>query len=220
VTALSIFIAHASATCAECKDDLGSGAWIHLSEDRRALCLSCVGLDELEFLPPGNAALTRRATKESTVSAVVLEWSRARKRYERQGILVEADALVRAEQACLADEDARARRAERDRERRVAIDETFVRSFGSRVRAMFPSMPEKREDAIAAHACAKGSSRVGRSAAAKSFDEEAILLAVRAHVRHKETRYDAMLASGSDVWAARQGIQPQVDAVLARWRGT
>jgi hypothetical protein len=45
----------------------------------------------------GDAALTRRAGKHSKLSAVVLKWSRARKRYERQGLLVEETVLQRAE---------------------------------------------------------------------------------------------------------------------------
>lgn len=53
----------------------------------------------LAFLPSGDAALTRRARKHSTLSAVVLKWSRARKRYERQGLLVEDQALTQAEHA-------------------------------------------------------------------------------------------------------------------------
>jgi hypothetical protein len=39
----------------------------------------------------------------------VVRFSRARKRYERHGILVEADALERVEAECLADEQARDR---------------------------------------------------------------------------------------------------------------
>jgi hypothetical protein len=44
------------------------------------------------FLPAGDAALSRRARKASTLSAVVVRFSRPRKRYERQGILVEPKA--------------------------------------------------------------------------------------------------------------------------------
>jgi hypothetical protein len=44
----------------------------------------------------------------------VLKWSRARRRYERQGLLVEEAALDRAEAECLADGEARARRRERE----------------------------------------------------------------------------------------------------------
>jgi hypothetical protein len=80
------------------------------------LCLTCAELDHLVYLPAGDAALTRRARAESRLSAVVVRFSRARKRYERQGILVEEEALQAAEQQCLADEDARARRRERVRD--------------------------------------------------------------------------------------------------------
>lgn len=57
-------------------------------------CLRCVGLDDLEFLPAGDALLTRRAKAKSARSAVVVRFSRSRKRYERQGALVEPQALA------------------------------------------------------------------------------------------------------------------------------
>ena len=63
-----------------------------LAGEKGALCLPCADLDHLVFLPSGDAALTRRAGKHSTLAAVVLKWSRARKRYERQGFLVEETA--------------------------------------------------------------------------------------------------------------------------------
>lgn len=73
--------------------------------------------------------------------------------------------------------------------------------------------------AIAEHACLKYSGRVGRSAAAKRLDEEAVRLAAWAHVRHKETGYDRMLNEGLDQSAARAAVRPEVEAVLARWTG-
>ena len=100
---LTVFITTGESTCAECGEDLGRHAWITLTRDKGALCLACADLDHLIFLPAGDAALTRRARKYSTLAAVVLRWSRARKRYERQGLLVEAEALEKAEQECLAD---------------------------------------------------------------------------------------------------------------------
>lgn len=57
-------------------------------------CLRCVGLDDLEFLPAGDALLTRRAKAKSTRYAVVVRFSRTRGRYERQGLLVEPQALA------------------------------------------------------------------------------------------------------------------------------
>ena len=154
------------------------------------------------FLPAGDAALTRRSRKYSALSAVVLKWSRARKRYERQGLLVEEAALDRAEQECLADSDARARRREREAERRAVLDEAYVAQFAAGVRELFPSCPPGRELVIAEHACLEYSGRVGRWAAAKALDAEAVRLAVVAHVRHAETDYDALghMESGMPNW--------------------
>ena len=87
---LKVFITTSDSSCSECGEQLGRHAWITLAENKGALCLSCADLDHLVFLPSGDAALTRRAGKYSTLSAVVLKWSRARKRYERQGLLVES----------------------------------------------------------------------------------------------------------------------------------
>jgi hypothetical protein len=94
-------------TCHECG---GSGGLL-LMEDGGPLCMTCAEMDHLVFLPAGDAALTRRAKRASELSAVVVRFSRSRRRYERQGILVEPDALARAESECVSDADARTRRA-------------------------------------------------------------------------------------------------------------
>src|SRR5437762_12127894 len=103
--ALKVFISNRDSSCDECGEALGRHAWITLAGERGALCLACADLDHLVFLPAGDAALTRRARKHSALGAVVLKWSQARKRYERQGVLVEEDALASAEAECLADAD-------------------------------------------------------------------------------------------------------------------
>ena len=99
-----VFIIRRDTKCAECGEELGSGRWIRI-ENEKALCMTCADLAHLEYLPSGNTALTRRATKHSPLRAVVVQWARARKRYERQGILITAEALRLAEEECLADED-------------------------------------------------------------------------------------------------------------------
>ena len=215
---LKVFIPTGESTCDECRQKLGRGAWICLAGERGALCLSCADLDHLVFLPRGDTALTRRARKHSTLSAVVLKWSRARKQYERQGVLVEQAGLARAEAECLADADARARRAEREAQRRAELDPVYVAAFARRVRELFPSCPAGREQAIAEHACQKYSGRVGRSAAAKALDAEAVRLAVIAHVRHAETAYDELLTAGRDRHEARREIEDRVRSVLASWQ--
>ena len=215
---IKVFISHRDSKCDECGEELGRQAWITLEENKGALCLACADLDELVFLPTGDAALTRRSKKYSTLSAVVLKFSKARRRYERQGLLVEEDALAQAEADCLADSEVRQRRNERARERRAEIDEEFVREFAKRIRAMFPKCPEGREQIIAEHACLKYSGRVGRSAGAKSYEEEMVRLAVIAHVRHRETNYDSLLAKGWLRGEARSHVRDRVEAVLKDWR--
>ena len=79
-------------TCADCgatSDDL------LLMEDDAPHCLRCVQLDHLVFLPAGDATRTRRAHRASNLTAIVVRFSRTRKRYERRGLLVEPDALDR-----------------------------------------------------------------------------------------------------------------------------
>jgi hypothetical protein len=214
---LKVFIAGREAECSECGEKLGRHAWITLVEGKGALCLSCADLDHLIFLPSGDAALTRRTTKYSTLTAVVLEWSRARKRYERQGIMAEEAALQQAEQECLADAEARARRQERQAERRVELDQDYIGRFALRVRELFPSCPTGIEKTIAEHACQKYSGRVGRSASAKNLDENAIELAVVAHIRHAETNYDELLAEGVERHEARALVKARIGEVMERW---
>jgi len=207
-----------SSTCGECNEELSRGDWITLEEKKGALCLACADLDELVFLPTGDAALTRRSRKHSTLSAVVLKFSRARKRYERQGLLVEEAALQQAESECLADSDARELRRAREEERRAGQDQQYIESFAKRIRELFPRCPTGREEEIAKHACRKYSGRVGRSAFAKRLDEDAVRLAVLAHIRHRETNYDNLLAHGSDRHDARSDVRSRVDQVIKSWQ--
>jgi len=104
-----VFISTQNSKCEECGRELGRRAWITLDQKKKSFCLTCADLDHLVFLPSGDAALTRRSRRYSRLSAVVVKWSRARKRYERHGLLVENEALEHAEKECAADEDARKR---------------------------------------------------------------------------------------------------------------
>ena len=67
-----------------------------MMENPGPACLDCVGLNDLEFLPAGDALLSRRAKAKSARYAVVVRFSRTRRRYERQGLLVEPLALAAA----------------------------------------------------------------------------------------------------------------------------
>ena len=87
----------------------------------------------------------------------------------------------------MADSDLRERRRLREADRRLEMDQEYLVRFAARLRDMFPHCPKGRELEIAEHACRKYSGRVGRSASAKALDENAVRLAVIAHLRHWET---------------------------------
>jgi hypothetical protein len=154
-------------------------------------------LEHLVFLPRGDAALTRRARNHSRLSAVVVRFSRARKRYERQGVLVEEAAIDQAEAECLAHAEARARRRERERERRAGEDVEFEHELAREITRLFPGCPQERAERIARHTGERGSGRVGRTAGARAFDPAAVTLAVVAAVRHGDTAYDDLLMEAS-----------------------
>jgi hypothetical protein len=213
---LLVFMIRRESECAECGEELWPGRLITL-EDKGALCLSCADLDHLVYLPAGDAALTRRATKYSRLHAKVLRWSRTRKRYERQGILVETEALDKAEEETVADAELRRIRRQRQAEKRAQLDEQYVKQFAEQIVKLFPHCPLQAADTIAQHACLKYSGRVGRSAAAKSFDPEAISLAVRAHVRHQYTDYDELLIESYERAEARMLVSDEVDQVIEKW---
>ena len=214
---LKVFISTRDSTCDECGEYLGRRAWITLNKAQGALCLPCADLDHLIFLHSGDAALTRRARKYSILSVVVLKWSRVRKRYERQGLLVESRALEQAERECMDDSEARTLRREREAVRRNKLDSKYVKRFSGRIRELYPGCPPGTEVEIAEHACLKYSGRIGRTAAAKDLDNEAVRLAVIAHIRHVETKYDELLAKGCDRWEARGQVKASVENMLSKW---
>lgn len=205
-----------SSSCSACAREIGRGELLRV-EKELPLCLTCADLDQLVYLAAGDTALSRRSRKHSTLSAVVLRFSRARKRYERQGLLVELPALELAEQECLNDQERRARARERASLARERTDAEYMRTFAEQIRGCYPNCPAPEAEAIAQHACQKYSGRVGRSAAARHLDPEAIRLAVAAHVRHRHSQYDKLLAQGWDRSDARQEVAGLVQGVLEGW---
>lgn len=191
-----------------------------LLETEQALCLACARLGDLEFLPAGDTALTRRATKYSGKTAVVVRFSRSRGRYERQGILVESAAIGKAETECTLDADDRAQARARAAKVRGKQDEELVELMTGRILTLFPRCTPREGRAIAAHTATRGSGRVGRSEAGRNLEERALVLAVAAAVRHKHTNYDALLAGGLDRAAARQRVGEQVREILAGWQSS
>src|SRR5918996_1506599 len=115
--------------CSECGAELWKGSLLKM-EKQKPLCLECADLDHLVFLPRGDVALTRRSRSYSTLSAVVVRFSRARGRYERQGLLVESAALERAQEECLNDEGQRRIAREKASLARERADEKYSGRVG------------------------------------------------------------------------------------------
>ena len=78
--------------CSKCKKDIQKGNLLFM-EAENPLCLMCAQLNHLVFLPSGDASITRMSKKKSSLYAVVVKFSRARNRYERQGLLIEKEAF-------------------------------------------------------------------------------------------------------------------------------
>lgn len=215
---LVVFITVADdAKCSECGVEIVPGEFLFL-EKQQPLCLTCADLDHLVFLPAGDTALTRRAKKHSPLTAVVMKFIRSRKRYDRQGLLVTSDALAQAEDECIADADLRAARRAIAAEQRVLLDQRLVEQMTAAILSQFPLCPVAEARQIAEHTAERGSGRVGRSAAGRELDPNAVTLAVIAHVRHEHTNYDSLLMRGVERQDAREQIREVIEKMLRRWR--
>jgi len=91
--------------------------------------------------------------------------------------------------------------------------------MAQRIREIYPRCPPAEAQGIAEHTAVRGSGRVGRTAAGRGLEEQALMLAVVAAVRHRHTDYDALLASGLDRVLARERVRDRVEETLAAWRG-
>jgi hypothetical protein len=202
--------------CNECETELHKGQCLFL-EHGQPLCLACADLDHLEFLPSGDAALTRRARKHSSLAAVVVRFSRSRKRYERQGILVTSEALAQAEQECQADAAERAARRERDADSRLREDRALVEAMTRLIAERYPNCPAAETARIASHTALRNSGRIGRSAGGRALEPEAIDLAVAAWARHQHTNYDELLMQGTERLTARAMIRSRLERMLGQW---
>jgi hypothetical protein len=206
------------ARCSECGVELPQGSYSTM-EQRTLLCLDCADLSHLVFLPAGDATLSRRSRKLSPLSAVVVRFNRRRNRYERQGILVTAEAIQAAEEACDADAPDRALQRRQAAAYRQVVDARLVDAMVEAILEAFPGCPANSARQIATHTAERGSGRVGRSAAGRALDSQAVKLAVIAHIRHQHTPYDELLMAGVDRQEARERIREQVESILTAWSG-
>src|SRR5438046_9582455 len=141
-------VSNKESVCSQCQKELNKGNLLTL-EDGKGLCMVCADLDHLVTLPSGDAALTRRTKKYSRLWAVIVRFSRARKRYERQGWLVEEDALTKAEEEVLSESELKEQRRMNEAFRREDEDEKLAREIQTKLLEIFPQCPAKDAERIA-----------------------------------------------------------------------
>ncbi|KAK4448944.1 hypothetical protein QBC34DRAFT_101059 [Podospora aff. communis PSN243] len=104
-----------------------------------------------------------------------------------------------------------AKRAEAVAKRDNAISDKFEETLLH----LFPACPKDKIPQILKHALEKRSGRVGRTSTVEL--EEKVKLAVRAHIRHCHTPYDALLRSGVGRKKARQQVIQRINEVVMEW---
>ncbi len=206
--------------CQNCSKPIPLGkSFVAESEKHKGVCFNCSPFVGYVMLPAGDAAMTRRSKKYSTLCGVVWAWNQRRKRYERKGQLVEPSAIEKAKIECAKDQEVRVQKNKKAAVVRAQQDRLYIAEFARHVRMKYPYCPENREIIIAQHACQKYSGRVGRTADAKEFDAKMIDLAVIAHIRHIETNYDNEFGKGKRKKEIRSSIRPDIDQILKKWKG-
>ena len=215
---VNVFLSSRESKCSKCAGQIDLGDRITL-DGNTATCAECAGIADLVFLPSGDTALTRRATFHTGKKYPVLKFSSARKRNERQGVLVTQEALDQAKLECEADASERVGKQAVAAKRREKQEAKYRAAFAGRIRELFPAAPQGVEVIIAEHACQKYSDRVGRIAAAKELSAEPVIRAVIAHIRHAQTEYESLYDEGFKKDDARRKIRGKVHEVAARWRG-
>lgn len=102
--------------------------------------------------------------------------------------------------------------------RRAAVekrDTTFIEAAANELGEQFSKIPEQEKTLVLKHGFRKHSGRVGRTGTIPL--PRKILLAVIAHVRHRHTKYDSMLARGMERIAARKVVNEKIECVMRDW---
>lgn len=94
-------------------------------------------------------------------------------------------------------------------------DATVEDAFQAELLRLFPEMPGDRVALVTKHTLKKRSGRVGRTT--KLALDKVVVFAVRAHIRHKLTDYDAMLRRGVDRDQARKDVRGAIDELARKW---
>ena len=102
--------------------------------------------------------------------------------------------------------------------RRAAVqkrDLSVIEAAANELEKQFPKLPKEEKTLVLKHGFKKYSGRVGRTSTIPL--PRKALLAVIAHVRHRHTEYDALLAGGSDRMATRKAVNSKILSVMRNW---
>ena len=204
--------------CAGCGARLGKGRFL-FKENDKASCMGCADLDHLVYLPAGSSKMTRRAKKYSPLSAAVVRFSSTRKRYERQGLLVESAALRRAEEECFSEEELAERRRYDELDRNSVYTDALVAALTKKIRADLPGCPQDSASAIAELAAYRTGKRIGRTAREPDLKTEELPEVVFSWVRVHHTGYDKRRMEGMERETARDAVRSEAGRVVRKWQG-
>lgn len=206
-------------SCSICGNIIPKGkAYVAESEQHKGTCYPCSPFTACVLLPSGDAAMTRRSKKHSSLCGVVQQWNVRRKRFERIGQLVQPQAIEKAKLECQQDATERLEKNKKAAQKRAIEDKAYIEVFAQAIRHYYPNCPTQREYDIAKHACEKYSGRVGRTSKAKQFDRTMIDLAVEAHIRHTETNYDNEFGKGKRKKEIRSEVKEHIVAIMKQWK--
>jgi hypothetical protein len=102
--------------------------------------------------------------------------------------------------------------------RRAAVekrDAASIDAAAADLEEQFHKMPEKEKVLVLKHGFRKHSGRVGRTGTIPL--PRKVLLAVIAHVRHRHTKYDSLLAHGMQRLFARKAVNSKIESIMRDW---
>lgn len=187
-------------------------------EGENGFCLKCAGLNHLVFLPSGNPTLTRRASKYSSVKAIVKQINLTYKGYERIGTLVEEAALQKAREECIFEEKNPDVTSSEESRKQDKFESHYIENFSIQIQAHYPSCSKEDVLKIAVFAYRKYLGKTRHSFSFKKLNSENIDLAVCIYVLHYYTNYPELHCLSRDTDNVRSQLLSKVNEIIEKWK--
>ncbi|KAI0139559.1 hypothetical protein F4776DRAFT_662512 [Hypoxylon sp. NC0597] len=163
-----------------------------------------------KFLPRGDPYMTLNCRKKARAEGYDVYVVRNRK-HQQIGIRVPAAIHDRVQEKAEQTRKSRADAVQRK-------DKRVETNFRNSILSQYPKIPTSDLENVVKHATMKYSGRVGRTS--KLALNEKTQLAVRAHVRHNHTDYDALLKNKMSKRKARSQILKKACDITKEWGET